>query len=35
MEGVAAQSEKEREPLVAAIGAAFVPVEHVIRIEPQ
>ena len=35
MEGVVAQSEKEREPLAAAIKAAFVPVEHVIKIEPQ
>ena len=35
MEGVAAQTEKEREPLVAAIKAAFVPVTHTIKIEPQ
>ena len=32
MEGVAAQTEKEREPLVAAIKAAFVPVTHTIKI---
>jgi hypothetical protein len=34
MEGVAAQTEKEREPLAAAIKAAFVPVTHTIKIEP-
>ena len=32
MEGVAAQTEKEREPLAAAIRAAFVPVTHTITI---
>jgi hypothetical protein len=32
MEGVAAQTEKEREPLAAAIKAAFVPVTHTIKI---
>ncbi len=35
MEAVAAQTEKEREPLAAAIKAAFVPVTHTIKIEPQ
>jgi len=35
METVAAQTEKEREPLAAAIKEAFVPVTHTIRIEPQ
>jgi lysophospholipase L1-like esterase len=34
LEGVAAQTEKEREPLAAAIKAAFVPVKHTIKIEP-
>jgi hypothetical protein len=34
MEKVAAQTEKEREPLAAAIKAALVPVTHTIRIEP-
>ena len=34
MEGVAAQTEKEREPLAAAIKAAFVPVTHTLKIEP-
>jgi lysophospholipase L1-like esterase len=34
MERVAAQTEKEREPLAAAIKAAFVPVTHTIKIEP-
>ena len=32
MEGVAARTEKEREPLAAAIRAAFVPVTHTIKI---
>jgi lysophospholipase L1-like esterase len=32
MEGVAAATEKEREPLAAAIEAAFVPVTHTIKI---
>jgi hypothetical protein len=35
MEGVAAKSEKEREPLVAAIKAAFVPVTHMIKISAE
>jgi lysophospholipase L1-like esterase len=35
MESVVAQTEKEREPLVAAVKAAFVPVRHVIKIEAQ
>lgn len=35
MEGVAAESEKERAPLEEAIHAAFVPVTHTIKIEPQ
>ncbi|MEI8044343.1 MAG: SGNH/GDSL hydrolase family protein [Verrucomicrobiota bacterium] len=35
MEAVAAATEKEREPLAAAIKAAFVPVSHTIRIEAQ
>ena len=35
MEGVAARTEKEREPLAAAIKAAFVPVTHTLKIEPQ
>ncbi len=34
MEGVAAQTEKEREPLAAAIRAAFVPVTHTLKIVP-
>jgi lysophospholipase L1-like esterase len=34
MEGVAARTEKEREPLAAAIRAAFVPVIHTIKIAP-
>ena len=34
MEGVAAQTEKEREPLAAAIAAACVPVTHTIKIAP-
>jgi hypothetical protein len=35
MEAVAAQTEKEREPLAQAIKAAFVPVTHTIKIEAQ
>jgi hypothetical protein len=35
MEAVAAQTEKEREPLAEAIKAAFVPVTHTIKIEEQ
>jgi hypothetical protein len=35
MESVATQTEGEREPLAAAIKAAFVPVEHIIKIEAQ
>jgi len=35
MAAVAAQTEEEREPLAAAIKAAFVPVTHTIKIEPQ
>jgi hypothetical protein len=34
MEGVANRTEKEREPLAAAIRAAFVPVTHTIKIAP-
>jgi hypothetical protein len=34
MEGVAARTEKEREPLAAAIRAAFVPVTHTLKIAP-
>ncbi len=34
MEGVAARTEQEREPLAAAIKAAFAPVTHTIRITP-
>jgi len=33
MEGVAARTEQEREPLAVAIKAAFVPVTHTIKIE--
>ena len=33
MEATVVKTEKEREPLVAAIKKAFVPVTHVIRIE--
>jgi hypothetical protein len=33
MESVAARTEKEREPLAAAIKAAFVPVTHTIKVE--
>jgi hypothetical protein len=32
MEGVSARTEQEREPLAAAIRAAFVPVTHTIKI---
>jgi hypothetical protein len=32
MEAVVAQTEKEREPLAAAVKSAFVPVEHTITI---
>jgi lysophospholipase L1-like esterase len=35
MEGVAAETEKERTPLAEAIHAAFVPVTHVIKIVPE
>jgi len=35
MQAVAAQTEKEREPLVAAIRAACVPVTHTIRISAE
>jgi lysophospholipase L1-like esterase len=35
MEAAAANTEKEREPLVAAVKAAFVPVAHIIKIEAQ
>jgi hypothetical protein len=35
MEAVAAQTEKEREPLVAAIKSAFVPVTHTIKISAE
>ncbi|MBN2447085.1 MAG: SGNH/GDSL hydrolase family protein [Phycisphaerae bacterium] len=35
MEGTVAQTEAEREPLVAAVKAAFVPVRHTIRIEAE
>ncbi len=35
MEGVAAESEKERAPLAEAVHAAFLPVTHTIKIEPQ
>ena len=34
MEGIAARTEKEREPLAGAIRAAFVPVTHTIKIAP-
>ena len=34
MEGVAARTEKERDPLAAAIKTAFVPVSHTLRIDP-
>jgi lysophospholipase L1-like esterase len=35
MEGTVAQTEAERDPLVAAVKAAFVPVRHTIRIEAE
>ena len=35
MEGVAAQTEKEREPLAAAVRAAFVPVTHDLKIAAE
>jgi lysophospholipase L1-like esterase len=35
MAGIVAETEKEREPLEAAIHAAFVPVTHTIRIVPR
>jgi hypothetical protein len=35
MEAVVAQTEKEREPLVAAIREAFVPVTHTLKIVPE
>ena len=35
MEAVAAQTEKEREPLAAAIKGAFVPVTHTLRIQAE
>jgi len=35
MESVASQSESERAPLTQGIKAAFTPVIHTIRIEPQ
>jgi len=35
MEGVAARTEQERQPLAQAIKAAFVPVTHTIRIQPN
>jgi lysophospholipase L1-like esterase len=35
MEGVAAETEKERTPLAEAIHAAFVPVTHTIKIVPE
>ncbi len=35
MEAVATQTEKERQPLVAAIKSAFVPVTHTIKIEAE
>jgi lysophospholipase L1-like esterase len=34
MEGVAARTEREREPLATAIKEAFVPVTHLLKIEP-
>jgi hypothetical protein len=33
MEGIAAQTEKEREPLAAAIKAALVRVTHTLKVE--
>lgn len=35
MEGVAAETEKERAPLAEAIQAAFVPVRHTIKLVPE
>jgi hypothetical protein len=35
MDAVVTQTEKEREPLVAAVSAAFVPVTHHLKIEAQ
>ena len=35
MEGVVAQTEKEREPLAEAVKAAFVPVTHTIWISAE
>jgi hypothetical protein len=35
MEAVAARTEKEREPLAAAITAAFVPVTHTLKVAPD
>jgi lysophospholipase L1-like esterase len=35
MEGVAARTEQERQPLAQAIKAAFVPVTHTIKIQPN
>jgi lysophospholipase L1-like esterase len=35
MEAAVADSEKQRDPLVAAVKAAFVPVTHVIKITPE
>jgi lysophospholipase L1-like esterase len=35
MEAVVAQTEKEREPLVAAVREAFVPVTHTLKIAPE
>ncbi len=35
MEQVVAESERDREPLAEAIKAAFVPVEHVIKVSPE
>ena len=34
-DGIAALTDKVREPLVDAIGKSFVPVTHTIKIEPQ
>jgi hypothetical protein len=35
MESIVEQTEKERDPLAAAIKAAFVPVEHTISITAE
>jgi hypothetical protein len=35
MEEIARKTEAEREPFAAAIRAAFVPVTHTIKIEPE